>query len=111
MNETKLHKESVVFKVIEYIVCVFFSFLSIAPFFVMFINATRSTSEIQQHAISLISEHPFINLAKEMEQRRKAGDSDMEAFITDQLQKEFRRMDDLYQTLRHIEENDIFISG
>ncbi len=53
----------------------------------------------------------FINLAKEMEQRRKAGDSDMEAFITDQLQKEFRRMDDLYQTLRHIEENDIFISG
>ncbi len=64
MNETKLHKESVVFKVIEYIVCVFFSFLSIAPFLVMFINATRSTSEIQQHAISLISEHPFINLAK-----------------------------------------------
>ncbi|MBR1528080.1 MAG: hypothetical protein IJ642_02110 [Oscillospiraceae bacterium] len=52
-----------------------------------------------------------INLTKEREQRRKEENSDMEAFIEDQLQKEFRRMDDLYHTLRHIEENDIFLSS
>ena len=53
----------------------------------------------------------LLNLTAERDQRKKAGDSDMQAFIEDQLQKEFRRMDDLYQTLRHIEENDIFLSS
>ncbi len=52
-----------------------------------------------------------LNLTLEREQRRRDGDSDMEAFIEEQLQKEFRRMDDLYQTLRHIEETDIFLSS
>lgn len=39
---------------IIYIVCIFLVILSIFPFWIMIMNATRSTYEIQQHAISLI---------------------------------------------------------
>ena len=49
-----------VVKVLIYIVCIFFAILSIWPFFIMVINSTRSTFEIQQHAISFI---PSTNLA------------------------------------------------
>lgn len=37
-----------------YIVCIILGVLSIMPFWIMIVNATRSTIEIQQHAISLI---------------------------------------------------------
>ena len=40
--------------VVIYIVCVFLAILSILPFWTMISNATRSTYQIQQHAISLI---------------------------------------------------------
>ena len=50
-NENKLHKESVGFKIFEYVICVIFAILSLAPFYIMFVNATRGTYEIQQHAI------------------------------------------------------------
>ena len=43
-----------VVKTLIYIVCIFLAILSIFPFVVMFINSTRSTFEIQQHAVSLI---------------------------------------------------------
>ena len=43
-----------VFRVIQYIVCIFLAILSLFPFVIMLVNATRSTFEIQQHAISLI---------------------------------------------------------
>lgn len=39
---------------IIYIVCIFLAILSILPFWIMFMNATRGTYEIQQHAISLL---------------------------------------------------------
>lgn len=42
------------FKIVIYIVCIFLSILSILPFWIMFMNATRGTYEIQQHAISLL---------------------------------------------------------
>jgi multiple sugar transport system permease protein len=45
---------SLILKVIIYVVCVFLAILSIAPFYIMIINATRSTVQIQQHAISLL---------------------------------------------------------
>ncbi|CUX69329.1 L-arabinose transport system permease protein AraQ [Clostridium sp. C105KSO15] len=45
---------SLLLKVIIYVVCVFLAILSIAPFYIMVINATRSTVQIQQHAISLL---------------------------------------------------------
>jgi len=37
-----------------YIVCIILALLSILPFWIMIVNSTRSTPEIQQHAISLI---------------------------------------------------------
>ncbi len=40
--------------VIIYIVCIFLSILSIFPFWIMLMNATRGTFEIQQSAISLV---------------------------------------------------------
>ncbi len=43
-----------IFKVVIYIVCIFLTILSIMPFWIMFMNATRGTFEIQQHAISLL---------------------------------------------------------
>jgi len=42
------------YKVVIYVVCVFLAILSILPFLIMIVNATRSTTQIQQHAISLI---------------------------------------------------------
>ena len=42
------------FKVFAYIVCIILSILSLMPFVVMIVNSTRSTYQIQQHAVSLI---------------------------------------------------------
>ncbi len=47
-----------------YIACIILAVLSIMPFWIMIVNATRSTIQIQQHAISLIpSTHIADNLA------------------------------------------------
>ena len=46
-----------VVKAVMYIVCIFLAVLSLFPFVVMIVNSTRSTFEIQQHAISLIPSH------------------------------------------------------
>lgn len=43
-----------IMKVVIYIVCIFLVILSILPFWIMLMNATRGTFEIQQHAISLL---------------------------------------------------------
>lgn len=52
-----------ILKTIIYIVCIFLALLSILPFWIMFMNATRGTYEIQQHAISLLpSKHFMSNL-------------------------------------------------
>jgi multiple sugar transport system permease protein len=40
--------------VVIYAVCILLAILSILPFWIMIVNATRSTYHIQQHAISLI---------------------------------------------------------
>ena len=60
------HKNSVwgkVYKVIIYVVCIFLTLLSILPFWIMFMNATRGTYEIQQRAVSLLpSSYLFSNL-------------------------------------------------
>jgi len=47
-------KENRVLKVIIYVICIILAILSILPFWIMIVNATRSTTQIQQHAISLI---------------------------------------------------------
>lgn len=41
-------------KIVIYIVCIILAVLSIFPFWIMIVNATRSTYEIQQHAVSLL---------------------------------------------------------
>jgi len=45
---------NILVKIFIYAVCIFFAILSIWPFFIMVINSTRGTYEIQQHAISFI---------------------------------------------------------
>lgn len=49
----KVKRGNPVLKVIIYILCILLAVLSIMPFWIMIMNATRSTTEIQQHAISL----------------------------------------------------------
>ena len=50
-------------KLLIYVLCTALTLLSIMPFLIMLINSTRSTTEIQQHAISLLpSKHLFDNL-------------------------------------------------
>ena len=51
MNKNKMFLAT---KIVIFIVCVFLAILSILPFVIMLVNATRSTPEIQQHAVSLI---------------------------------------------------------
>lgn len=46
-------------KTIIYVVCIFLAILSVFPFLVMFINATRSTFQIQQDSVSLLPSKYF----------------------------------------------------
>ncbi|MCQ2573648.1 MAG: carbohydrate ABC transporter permease [Treponema sp.] len=55
---------NIVFKVLVYFVCIFLTILSLFPFIQMVVNATRSTYEIQQHAISLIPSKYLISNLK-----------------------------------------------
>ena len=41
-------------RTIKYIVCITLAILSVIPFWIMIMNATRGTYEIQQSAISLL---------------------------------------------------------
>ncbi len=47
------------YKTLIYVVCIFLTVLSILPFWIMIMNATRSTFEIQQHALSLLPSKYF----------------------------------------------------
>lgn len=42
------------FRIVAYVVCLLLAVLSLFPFVVMMVNATRSSAQIQQHALSLI---------------------------------------------------------
>ncbi len=60
----KKNRSETVLKIVMYIVCIILSILSIMPFWIMIMNATRSTTEIQQHAISLLpSSYTMKNLS------------------------------------------------
>lgn len=59
-----LSKRNFLFKLIVSLVCIFLAILSLFPFVIMLINSTRSTYQIQQHAVSLIpSKYFFSNLS------------------------------------------------
>ena len=47
-----------------YIVCIILGILSILPFWIMIVNATRSTVQIQSHAISLLPSSHLLNNMK-----------------------------------------------
>ncbi|MCR5161853.1 MAG: carbohydrate ABC transporter permease [Lachnospiraceae bacterium] len=51
----------VIRKTIIFIICVFLAILSIMPFLIMIVNATRSTTQIQQHAVSFIPSTYMMN--------------------------------------------------
>lgn len=51
-------------KVIIFILCLFLAILSVLPFVIMIVNSTRSTVEIQAHAVSLIPSKYFSNNLK-----------------------------------------------
>lgn len=51
-------------KTVIYVVCIALAVLSVLPFWIMIVNATRSTTEIQQHAISLIPSGYMMNNLK-----------------------------------------------
>ncbi len=49
------------YKIFIYVVCIFLAVLSIFPFWVMIVNSTRSTTEIQQHALAFVPSSYLIN--------------------------------------------------
>ena len=55
------NKETKIIKIFIYVVCIILSVLSIFPFWIMVVNATRSTTQIQQHAVSLIPSTYLMN--------------------------------------------------
>lgn len=52
---------AIILKIVIYVVCIFLTILSVLPFWVMMVNATRSTYQIQTKAVSLI---PSTNISK-----------------------------------------------
>ncbi len=50
-----------IYKILIMIVCVILSILSIMPFIIMFVNSTRSTYQIQQHAVSFVPSTYLLN--------------------------------------------------
>ncbi|MCR5451042.1 MAG: carbohydrate ABC transporter permease [Lachnospiraceae bacterium] len=50
----KVSNKFIISKILIFICCIILAILSISPFIVMLVNATRSTTEIQQHAVSFI---------------------------------------------------------
>lgn len=60
----KLKRPNAIVLILIYVLCIFLAILSIMPFWIMVVNSTRSTTEIQQHAISLIPSTYLMNNLK-----------------------------------------------
>lgn len=58
------NKQNTILKVFIYIICIILTIISILPFWIMIVNATRSTYEIQQNAISFLPSGYFFNNLK-----------------------------------------------
>ncbi|MBP5602690.1 MAG: carbohydrate ABC transporter permease [Treponema sp.] len=50
-----------IFKIIVLIICIILAILSLFPFVVMLVNSTRSTYQIQEHAVSLVPSKYLLN--------------------------------------------------
>ena len=64
IKESSIKKNDTGLKVVIYIVSVIFAIMTLFPFVIMFTNSFRSTFEIQQSTLGMVSAHPFQNLAK-----------------------------------------------
>jgi len=60
----KSHGPHTLKRTIIFIICVFLAILSVLPFVIMIVNSTRSTTQIQQHAVSLIPSTYFLSNLK-----------------------------------------------
>ena len=69
-NVRKKRKKGLVFKIIAYFVCILLAVLSIFPFWVMFINATRDTKDIQSHGVALL---PSTHLSQNIDSLSNQG--------------------------------------
>lgn len=54
MSKASNRNGALAYKTFQYIVCILLACLSLFPFVVMIVNATRSSAQIQSHALSLI---------------------------------------------------------
>ncbi len=54
MAVRKKNAANTIFLIVAYTFCILLALLSLLPFIIMLVNATRSTTEIQAHAVSLI---------------------------------------------------------
>lgn len=55
-----MHKKStVLYKTVAYVVCILLVLICVMPFIIMIINSTRSTAQIQSHAVSLLPSTHF----------------------------------------------------
>ena len=61
MNSLERRSGNPVYKTIIYIFLIILAIMSLFPFVVMVVNSTRSTSQVQQHAVSLIPSHYLMN--------------------------------------------------
>ena len=60
----KVKRGNPVLKVLIYVLCIVLAILSIMPFWIMVVNATRSTTQIQQHAVSFFPSTYLMNNLK-----------------------------------------------
>ncbi len=61
--QKKKKSKGLLFKITAYTVCIILAILSLLPFWIMFVNSTRDTYQIQQEALSLVpSTHLFENI-------------------------------------------------
>ena len=63
MKTNTKKRSSTIYMIVVYAVCIFLTLLSLFPFIIMIVNSTRSTTQIQLHAVSLI---PSVYLLKNM---------------------------------------------
>jgi multiple sugar transport system permease protein len=64
-NDVKLHsikKNETALKIVIYIVSIFFSIMTLFPFVILIANSYKTSVEVQESTLSLISKHPIANL-------------------------------------------------
>ena len=55
----KVSVGGIIFRIVAYTILIFLAILSIMPFWIMIVNATRSTFQVQQSAFALLPSDAF----------------------------------------------------